>query len=171
MLQRKFRALPYYLQDKNVKLFTTHGVYTKEEIKARYEIAQEHYTKIVNIEALTALDMVKKDILPTVSSYSKSLADTAKAKKDLSLDATYELDILSKVSEGLKKAYEETLDLEKTLAKKDSFTKIEELSLFYKDEVLPKMASLRDVVDDLEVIVDEKVWPYPSYGRLLFGVR
>ena len=63
------------------------------------------------------------------------------------------------------------VSLEKTLAKKDSFTKIEELSLFYKDEVLPKMASLRDVVDDLEVIVDEKVWPYPSYGRLLFGVR
>ena len=164
-------ALPYYLHEKNVKLFTTHGVYTKEEIKARYEIAQEHYTKIVNIEALTALDMVKKDILPTISSYSKTLADTVKAKKDLGVDATYELDILSKVSEGLKKAYVEALDLEKTLAKKVSFTKIEELSLFYKDEVLPKMASLRDVVDDLEVIVDEKVWPYPSYGRLLFGVR
>ena len=164
-------ALPYYLHDKNVKLFTTHGVYTEQEIKARYEIAQEHYTKIVNIEALTALDMAKKDILPTLSSYSKSLADTVKAKKDLGIDASYELDILTKVSEGLKKAYEETLDLEKTLDKKDSITKIEDLALFYKDEVLPKMASLRDVVDSLEVIVDEKVWPYPSYGKLLFGVR
>ena len=60
---------------------------------------------------------------------------------------------------------------EKTLDKKDSFTKIEGLALFYKDEILPKMASLRDVVDGLEVIVDEKVWPYPSYGKLLFGVR
>ena len=164
-------ALPYYLHDKNVKLFTTHGVYTKEEIKARYEIAQEHYTKIVNIEALTALDMVKKDILPTVSSYSKTLADTVKAKKELGVDASYELDILSKVSTGLKKAYEEALELEKTLDKKDSFAKIEDLALFYKDEILPKMASLRDVVDGLEVIIDEKVWPYPSYGRLLFGVR
>ena len=164
-------ALPYYLHEKNTKLFISHDVYTMDEIHARYEIAQEHYTKIVNIEALTALDMVKKDILPTVSSYSKTLADTIKAKKDLGVDATYELDILSKVSEGLKKAYAEELDLEKTLTKKDSFTKIEDLALFYKDEVLPKMASLRDVVDELEVIVDEKVWPYPSYGKLLFGVR
>ena len=164
-------ALPYYLHDKNVKLFTTHGVYTKEEIKARYEIAQEHYTKIVNIEALTALDMVKKDILPALSKYSKELADTVVVKKSLGVDAIYEQSILTKVSEGLKKAYEEALDLEKTLDKKDSFTKIEELSLFYKDEVLPKMASLRDVVDGLEVIVDEKAWPYPSYGKLLFGVR
>ena len=164
-------ALPYYLHDKNVKLFTTHNVYTKEEIKARYEIAQEHYTKIVNIEALTALDMVKKDILPTISSYSKSLADTVKAKKELGVDASYELDVLSKVSDGLKKSYELALDLEKTLDKKDSIAKIEDLALFYKDEILPRMASLRDVVDGLELIVDEKVWPYPSYGKLLFGVR
>ena len=164
-------ALPYYLHEKNVKLFTTHSVYTKEEIKARYEIAQEHYTKIVNIEALTALDMVKKDILPALSSYTKSLADTVKVKKELGVDASYEQDILAKVSDGLKSAYKEALNLEKTLDKKESFKKIEELSLFYKDEVLPKMATLRDVIDSLEVIVDEKAWPYPSYGKLLFGVR
>ena len=116
-------------------------------------------------------NMVKKDILPAVSKYSKELADRVVIKKELGVDASYEKDILTKVSDGLKKSYELALDLEKTLDKKDSITKIEDLALFYKDEVLPKMASLRDVVDGLEVIVDEKVWPYPSYGRLLFGVR
>ena len=79
-------ALPYYLHDKNVKLFTSHEIYTSDEIHARYEIAQEHYTKVVNIEALTVLDMASKDILPAISKYSKELADTISAKKVLGVD-------------------------------------------------------------------------------------
>lgn len=164
-------ALPYYLHDKNVKLFTSHGIYTTDEIHARYEIAQEHYTKVVNIEALTVLDMASKDILPAISKYSKELADTISAKKVLGVDYSYEFDILTKLSDGLKKAYEIKLTLEASLAKAKEISAIEKLSMFYKEEILTKMEELRDVVDGLEGLVDEKAWPYPSYGDLLYSVN
>lgn len=164
-------ALPYYLHDKNVKLFTSHGIYTTDEIHARYEIAQEHYTKVVNIEALTVLDMASKDILPAISKYSKELADTISAKKVLGVDYSYEFDILTKLSDGLKKAYEIKLTLEASLAKAKDISAIEKLSMFYKEEILTKMEELRDVVDGLEGLVDEKAWPYPSYGDLLYSVN
>ena len=164
-------ALPYYLHDKNVKLFTSHGIYTTDEIHARYEIAQEHYTKVVNIEALTVLDMTSKDILPAISKYSKELADTISAKKALGVDYSYEFDILTKLSNGLKKAYEIKLTLEASLAKAKDISAIEKLSMFYKEEILTKMEELRDVVDGLEGLVDEKAWPYPSYGDLLYSVN
>ena len=164
-------ALPYYLHDKNVKLFTSHGIYTTDEIHARYEIAQEHYTKVVNIEALTVLDMASKDILPAISKYSKELADTISAKKVLGVDYSYEFDILTKLSDGLKKAYEIKLTLEASLAKAKEISTIEKLSMFYKEEILTKMEELRDVVDGLEGLVDEKAWPYPSYGDLLYSVN
>ena len=164
-------ALPYYLHDKNVKLFTSHGIYTTDEIHARYEIAQEHYTKVVNIEALTVLDMASKDILPAISKYSKELADTISAKKVLGVDYSYEFDILTKLSDGLKKAYEIKLTLEDSLAKAKEISDIEKLSMFYKEEILTKMEALRDVIDGLEGLVDEKAWPYPSYGDLLYSVK
>ena len=164
-------ALPYYLHDKNVKLFTSHGIYTTDEIHARYEIAQEHYTKVVNIEALTVLDMASKDILPAISKYSKELADTISAKKVLGVDYSYEFDILTKLSDGLKKAYEIKLTLEASLAKAKEISAIEKLSMFYKEEILTKMEELRDVVDGLEGLVDKKAWPYPSYGDLLYSVN
>ncbi|MCI5583753.1 MAG: glutamine synthetase III [Anaeroplasma sp.] len=164
-------ALPYYLHDKNVKLFTSHGIYTTDEIHARYEIAQEHYTKVVNIEALTVLDMASKDILPAISKYSKELADTISAKKVLGVDYSYEFDILTKLSDGLKKAYEIKLTLEASLAKAKDISAIEKLSMFYKEEILTKMEALRDVVDNLEGLVDKKAWPYPSYGDLLYSVN
>ena len=164
-------ALPYYLHDKNVKLFTSHGIYTTDEIHARYEIAQEHYTKVVNIEALTVLDMASKDILPAISKYSKELADTISAKKALGVDYSYEFDILTKLSDGLKKAYEIKLTLEASLAKAKEISAIEKLSMFYKEEILTKMEELRDVVDNLEGLVDKKAWPYPSYGDLLYSVN
>lgn len=164
-------ALPYYLHDKNVKLFTSHGIYTTDEIHARYEIAQEHYTKVVNIEALTVLDMASKDILPAISKYSKELADTISAKKVLGVDYSYEFDILTKLSDGLKKAYEIKLTLEASLAKAKEISAIEKLSMFYKEEILTKMEALRDVIDGLEGLVDKKAWPYPSYGDLLYSVK
>ena len=164
-------ALPYYLLDKNVKLFTTHGVYTKEEIEARYEINQEHYIKVVNIEALTALDMINKDILPAVSKYSGKLALSLKAKQDLDLDVTYEKETLKFITDNEKLVYEKKCDLERTLEKKDTFSDIAKESMFYKDEVLPRMADIRNVVDSLEEVISEEAWPYPSYSKLMFGIK
>ena len=164
-------ALPYYLHDKNVKLFTSHEIYTVDEINARYEICQEHYSKVVNIEALTAIDMVSKDILPAVSKYSKQLADTIAVKKNLGVDASYEFDILTKLSDGLSKAYAIKNSLEAVLAKASEIEDIAKHSMFYKDEVLTKMSDLRDVVDSLEGLVDKNAWPFPTYGDLLYSVK
>ena len=164
-------ALPYYLQQKNIDLFTSHGVYTENEIRARYEIAQEHYSKVVNIEALTCLDMVNKDILPAISKYSKYLADTVAIKKSLCVESVYEETLLKELSEGLSKAFKIKQKLEETLKTKETYSSAESLSMFYKEKVLPLMEEIRTVIDTLETIVDEEYWPMPNYGDLLFGVR
>ena len=163
-------ALPYYLLPKNIKLFTSHNVYTKQEMEARYEISQEHYIKVVNIEAMTALDMVNKDILPALSKYSSELSVGLKNKEELGYDTTYEKDILSFITTNTKNVYFKKNELEKTLKKKDSFSDISETSMFYKNEVLPVMEELREYVDELEKVVEEKAWPYPSYSKLFFGI-
>ena len=164
-------ALPHYLDKKNVKLFTSHGVYTEAEINARYEIAQEHYIKIVNIEALTALDMTNKYYLPAISKYTAKLAKIVNEKASLQIDAVYEKDMLKKLSEGLNKAYTVKNELETALAKKDDFKKAADESIYLKENVLTKMEELRDIIDCLESITSEEAWPFPSYGKLLFGVR
>ena len=115
--------------------------------------------------------MINKDILPTLSKYSLKLAETLKIKNELNLDSTYEKDTLDYISTNTKKLYLGKLDLEKTLAKKDSITDILEISMFYKDEILTRMEMLREIVDGLETKVDEKVWPYPSYAKLLYSIQ
>ena len=164
-------ALPHYLDPKNIKLFTSHKVYTEAEINARYEIAQEHYGKIVNIEALTALDMTNKYYLPAISKYSSKLAKIITEKANLKIEATYEREVLAKISAGLNKAYSIKTEIEKALEKKDELSSCEDISMFLKNNVLPKMEDLRIVIDDLEKIISKDAWPFPSYGELLFGVR
>ncbi len=163
-------ALPYYLQEKNKKLFTSHDVYSLDEINARYEIAQEHYAKVVNIEALTCLDMVNKDLLPAISKYTKYLADAVSAKQALNVDVLYESSQLKEISNGLSKAYFLKLELEKALDEKPT-SSVEEISLYYKEKILPLMEEIRTIIDGIEAKVDKSFWPYPSYGDLLFGVR
>ena len=163
-------ALPYYLHDKNKQLFISHAVYSEDEILARYEIAQEHYQKIVNIEALTELDMLNKDLLPAISKYTKYLADTITVKKGLNAEILYENSQLIEITKGLTEAYSLKLELEKVLSKKPTKS-VEEISMYYKDKVLPLMDEIRTIIDGIEAKVDKSFWPYPSYGDLLFGVR
>ena len=163
-------ALPYYLHDKNKQLFISHAVYSEDEILARYEIAQEHYQKIVNIEALTELDMLNKDLLPAISKYTKYLADAITVKKGLNAEILYENSQLIDITKGLTEAYTLKLKLEKVLSNKPT-TSVEEISIYYKDKVLPLMDEIRTIIDGIESKVDKSFWPYPSYGDLLFGVR
>ena len=164
-------ALPHYLDEKNVKLFTSHKIYSETEIKARYEIAQEHYQKIVTIEALTALDMTNRYYLPCISKYSANITNTIIQKDSLNIDSTYEKDVVAKLSEGLKNAYIVKSSLEDALKEKDKLNTVEETSMYLRENVLKKMDTLRDIIDSLEEIVDEKEWPFASYDELLFGVR
>ncbi|MBP5342329.1 glutamine synthetase III [bacterium] len=164
-------ALPHYLDQKNIDLFTSHNIYTLSEIKARYEIAQEQYSKIVNIEALTALDMVNKYYLPSISKFANFLYESIENKKELGLEAKYETDVINKVSKASNEIYTLKLELENALSKTSTITKVEDLSLFLKDHVLTKMEEIRSVVDKAEMIVDKKYWPFVSYGDLLYSVN
>ena len=164
-------ALPYFTHEKNIKLFTSHKVFTEVEIHSRLEILQENYCKLIHIEACTMLDMAKKDILPCVSKYAKVLDDTLIAKKARdSKGFAYENETLNAINDLSDKAYYATKDLETAVAGTSSIENVKALSLYYKDEVLSKMEMLRSFVDKLENLVAAEYWCYPTYGELLFGV-
>ena len=166
-------ALRHLLDEKNVKLFTSHGVYTTTELEARHEVLLENYCKVINIEALTMLDMAHKDILPAMSSYSKELTDAAldKAKLDADIDVSYEKDTVKKLGAMIGDMYRQVGKLESDLLKTKSISDAQELADFYKTDILSDMAALRISGDEMETIASAEKWPYPSYGELLFGVR
>ncbi len=166
-------ALPYYISEKNVKLFEKHGVFTERELHARYEIQLENYIKILNIEALTSLDMVKKDIIPAVISYVKELTDTAVAKKSLGsvISADVEVSMVEKLSTLLSCLYKKVEDLDKAVVGAKEISDVTELAVYYKDKVFATMQELRAVADEIEMSMAAKYWPYPSYGEMLFSVR
>lgn len=165
-------CLPYSLHEKNLKLFISHKVYSETEMRARYEILSENYCKIINIEALTMIDMAKKDILPAVSKYSHELSDTVIAKAACGdIDASYEKELLAKVSRLNAAAYKKTEKLEKAVVKAKEISDTTELSKYYKDTVFAAMSELRITVDELETLVPATDWPYPSYGEMLFSVK
>ena len=166
-------ALSHYLDEKNVKLFEEHKVLTKTEITARHEILLENYSKIINIEALTMIDMAEKQILPAAVEYSKELAKTALSKKQIiaDIDVSYEKSTISKIADFTKKAYEEISTLKKLTSEFKSVSDTVKLSFFCKDEIIPSMARLRSYADALETVTAKKYWPFPSYGDMLFSVR
>ena len=166
-------ALKHLLEKKNIDLFTSHGVYTTTELEARHEVLLENYVKIVNIEALTMLDMAHKDILPAMSAYSKELADAALEKKKLSedIDTTYETETVKALGNLLGNTYSNVKKLESDLYTAKSITSSVELADYYKDFILADMSALRASADEMETMASSEKWPYPSYGDLLFGVR
>ncbi|MDY6017141.1 MAG: glutamine synthetase III [Oscillospiraceae bacterium] len=166
-------ALPYLTAEKNVKLFEEHKVFTKAEIEARQEIFYENYCKTINIEALTMIDMVNKDILPAVSKYVGKLSETAATKKSCfaGADCTYEEKTATKLSALSGSIYSKVTDLENSFIDlKNAGNVVEEAEMF-KSVIIPKMQELRAVTDEAECITSAEYWPYPSYGELLFGVR
>ena len=165
-------CLPYSLHEKNMKLFTKHKVYTETEMRSRYEILSENYSKVINIEALTMLDMTKKDILPSVSLYAHELSDTIVAKQACGdVDCSYEQDLLKKVSKLTGTAYKKVAALQDAVLKAKDITDNTELARFSKDSLFAAMSELRITVDELETCVAAEYWPYPSYGELLFSVK
>ncbi|HEY8464849.1 MAG TPA: glutamine synthetase III [Bacillota bacterium] len=165
-------ALPYFISDKNIRLFTKHKVFTATEIHSRYEILMENYCKTINIEALTMLEMVKKEIIPAVCSYMKELSDTAIAKKALASEINCELEksIVSNLASLSNSLYERTKQLEDSLLGVKSQDPLQQQGEYYRDVVFPAMQALRAVADETETLVGEAYWPYPTYGQLLFSV-
>jgi len=165
-------ALPVFVADKNVKLFTKHGVYTETEVNSRYEILLENYSKTIHIEALTMLDMVNHEFLPALMKYADTISDSIIKKKQISdsIPATAQTNLLNKVSAGYEKISElaEKLaaDTETTEGIADSL----EMAKAYQSVVIADMDALRVVADEMEALIPSDILPYPSYADMLFYV-
>jgi len=165
-------ALPYYISDANIALFEKYGVFSKSEIYSRYEIQLENYCKQVHIEALTMVDMIKKDILPAACSYMKDLSKEALNKKQLNADISCELEeiLLKKLSALSSDLYKRTVQLEDAVESEKEFKDVLEEAQYYRKTVFTEMQDTRTPADEIESLVGEKYWPYPTYGDLLFSV-
>ena len=165
-------ALPYYIKPENIELFKRHHVYNETEVRARYEILMEEYSKIINIEALTMVEMVKKDYTPAISDYQKNLCDTILAKKSVceSIPCETETAVLKKVSELADKIFSKNNELD-TALKNVPDSDATEVAVYYRNEVFSKMTELRALVDSVEADADREFWPVPSYGDIIFSVK
>ena len=155
---------------KAVALFEKFHIFTKTELESREEIIYETYAKTINIEALTMIDMAGKQIVPAVVKYSKSLADTVNAVKAAGVDATVQVELLKEVSEKLTKMQTALEALKKAEKEAAAIEDAKQQAFFYKDTVKEIMAQLRQPADELEMIVDKEMWPFPTYGDLMFEV-
>ena len=166
-------AMPAMLSEKNVKMLTSHRIFSPAELHSRYEILLENYSKTVNIEALTMVDMAKKEILPAVEKYTKSLADTLAAKKAAvaGLPCKYETAAVTKLSELSDSIADATDDLEAEIEKFQANEDVTEAANDIRDVILGKMDSLRAVCDEAETITAKEFWPFPTYSDLLFSVK
>lgn len=166
-------ALPHYIDEKNIKLFEKHNVYTPTEMHSRYEILLESFSKVINIEALTQLDMVKKQVIPAVTEYMKVLSDTIIAKTNVGLEASCSMEksLLTKISSAANSLYAEVEALEKAVAEGSNMTgEVVDIAKFYKYTVQATMDKVRVYADKLEQLVGKTYWPFPTYSDLLFGV-
>ena len=163
-------AMRAYISKKNIKLFTKHNIYTETEMKARYEIHLENYSKVINIEAQTAVDMVKRDILPAVSGYMDALSSSILSRRSVLKDipCTAETETLKKLtglSDGL---YTKCAELEKALIKVPEDP--QKSALYYHDTVFSLMQEMRALADEMETMTSSEYWPYPTYGEMLFNI-
>lgn len=165
-------ALPAFVSDKNIKVFAKHSVFTEKEIRSRYEILLEDYSKTINIEALTMLEMARKEILPACIKFTSVIIDSINAKKAAGLNLNNEKEEafavkLSNLNECLMKKIDV---LEKALMSAREIEEPYACAKAYHDGVFVEMQSLRAVADELETIVGKDYWPYPTYSELLFSI-
>ena len=165
-------ALPALVEPKNIALMEEFGVLTKVEMESRYEVEMEHYSKIINIEALTMLEMARKQLLPAVNSYMSELANTAASKLAVSenISVRSETKTLTKLSadaDAMSDAIDTLQDAVDATKKLSTET---EKAVAFHDNVLPAMDSLRAAADDAETICGEDYWPLPSYSKMLYYV-
>lgn len=166
-------AMEHFLDKKNIDLFVKNKICSADEIRARYEIELESYSKQINIEALTMIDMAKKNILPAVASYVRDLTDTALAKKALSdaIPTSVEEDLITSLSNKLVCFSKKTAELEEAVIKASDYSDDNlKYAKYYRETVFALMQELRAVGDAMETETASEYWPYPSYGELLFGV-
>ncbi|NOW27185.1 glutamine synthetase type III [Clostridium saccharobutylicum] len=161
------------MSEKNQSVLEKHGVLTRVESESRYEITLENYNKIINIEALTTLEMAKRQILPAVIKFATSLAESINTinATGIGADVSVQSELLKQVSTLTASLNKNVVLLEKLVEKADNFTgDIFDLGMMYRYEVFEQMNTLREDADKLETLVDEKFWPIPTYEDMLFNV-
>ena len=164
-------AISHLLDEKNVALFEKHKVYSRTELESRHEVRLDTYSKIIHIEALTMLDMANKDILPAMSRFTAELADSVSKKTIVGLNCQYEKKTSKKISDEIALMYKAVIKLEEDEKKWNTMSDLTELGDFCRDVIIPDMNEIRLHSDNMEMIAEQTAWPYPSYGKLLFGVR
>lgn len=166
-------AIPALIKEKNVKLMEKHGVLNKLELESRYEISLENYIKTINIEALTMLDIAKRQILPAVITFATKIAESINSVKatGLHVDISAQTELLEEVSSLMSEFKKNISELENAVNEAsnmngDSYSK----ACYYRDVVFTKMGILREIGDKLETIVDAELWPLPTYADMLFNI-
>ncbi|MCI5991097.1 MAG: hypothetical protein MRZ07_00290, partial [Sutterella sp.] len=164
-------CLPLLAETKNVELFDKYGIFTPDETTSRVHIFLENYSKTIAIEADAALDMLYKDILPSIEAYVSDLTQAALRKKEAGIAGGFEADLATKLSDITTEIYERAEKL--TFVKKDvaAIASENEKATAYHEQVLAAMQALREKVDEAEPLVAQKYLTYPTYGQLLFGVN
>ena len=162
-------AVPELVKPASVALFAHQGVFTEKELRARADVSYELYAKTINIEALTMIDMAGKDIVPAVVRYTGELARAAREVESLGVDASVQKELLTRVNVLLRQTGDALADLRAKQEKAAALTGAEQ-ARYAHDVICPAMEVLRAPVDHLEMIVDGRLWPMPTYGDLLFNV-
>ena len=163
-------AIEHLADEKNTALFERMGIFTAQEVRSREDIMLENYVKVIHIEALTMLDMVRRDILPAVVKFTSGLGESALRKKELGVKGEYEKKMVGNLS-ALTDSIASLADaLDQAVIDAPEGKGALPLAQYYRDSVFPAMQELRCVVDETELLVAKDVWPYPSYGQMLFSV-
>ncbi len=162
-------ALAAFISEKTIKLFQSHNVFTETECRSRYEVFCEDYSKALNIEALTTLEMANQEILPACIEYSNVVAKSIKQKQELGISAPHEKKLLEKINNNTEKLISSCEELKKA---EENVPKTEgiERAIYYKDKIIPLMNEAREAADTLELIVGKKYWPFPTYCDLLYRI-
>ncbi len=163
-------ALPHMVDKKNIDLFARQGVFTEKELRSRYEINLEHYTKVVNIEAETCLMMAERQIFPACAKFAGEMGRTVKDIKASGVEPVAELKLLKMVTARNARLFNAIEVLRAAIENTKHTTDALENALYERNVIIPAMNDVRAVADDLETIVDKKYWPFPTYDDLLFNV-
>ncbi len=166
-------CVPHLLDQKNVDMLTSHGVYTKAELVSRCEVTLDNYCKTIFIEARTMADMARTEILPAIQAFAADTARAAAGKKALSPSCAcaYEMALVEKLSGLTDQIDTGTAELERLVEELAGAGDIRTESERIRDRVLPQMERLRRACDEAETVTAKKYWPFPNYGDLLFSVR
>lgn len=170
-LKSTHEAVPTFLAQKNVDVFSKYGVYTEAELQSRVEILLDEYCKTLNIEALTMIDMAKKEILPAAAKYIKDIAKTAELAKSCGAETVFEEETVKEISALVTEMYKALGTLEADVQKVHSIEDTQEMANFFHDTIFADMGALRVPADKIETLVGKEYWPYPTYSDLLFYVK